>query len=167
MNKRKVIFIIASLAWMIMIYSFSSRNGVESTGDSNQIGMLIGKTLIPSFEKWDEGKQQQFAERIDYPIRKTAHAMEYAVLGLFLTLAYVDINNMTRWKRFIPWILGTVYAMTDEFHQLFVPGRSGRVTDVLIDSTGVMIGVLVTYWFVSTICRKRKNRLKGENVKLK
>ena len=40
--------------------------------------------------------------------------------------------------------MGSAYAATDEFHQLFVPGRSGQMTDVMIDSVGCLIGCLVT-----------------------
>lgn len=157
MNRRRIFFIIASLMWMIMIFCFSSRTGVESTGDSNRIGMLIGKTIVPGFEQWGEGKQQQFAEQIDYPIRKTAHAMEYAVLGIFLTCAYVDINTISRRKWFIPWLIGTVYAVSDEFHQLFVPGRSGQVTDVLLDSSGVLVGVLCTCFIIKLVKKRSGN----------
>ena len=143
----KNIFRTLTIIWMIIIFSFSARTGVDSTGDSHNVGMFIGNVLIHDFDEWSEVKQTSFAEKIDYPIRKTAHASEYAVLGIFLVGAVFCLKygkvRLSRYKT--AWILGTVYAASDEIHQLFVPGRSGRVTDVMIDSMGVFIGVIVCY----------------------
>ena len=41
------------------------------------------------------------------------------------------------------WGISTAYAATDEFHQIFVPGRAGMVTDVMIDSSGALAGILL------------------------
>ena len=108
--------------------------------------------------------QDRFAEKVDYPIRKAAHASEYAVLGLLTAGAYMaggaaDAGNGSDKKKtnirnskkrtsisrgiLIPWVISTAYAATDEMHQLFVPGRSGQVSDVLLDSAGAMAGLAV------------------------
>ena len=52
-------------------------------------------------------------------------------------------NCSGRWVMLISWLCGTLYAMTDEFHQLFVPGRSGEIRDVCLDSAGVLVGVFI------------------------
>jgi VanZ family protein len=71
----------------------------------------------------------------DLVLRKTAHAAEFAVLGLLLARAV---------GRELPaLLLGIVYAVTDEVHQSFVPGRLGSVWDVLLDSVGVAFGVFL------------------------
>ena len=80
---RRKLFIIFTLIWMAFIFSFSSRSGDVSSQDSNHVGMIIGEVFIPGFEQWNDTKQDDFADAIDHPIRKTAHAMEYAVLGFF------------------------------------------------------------------------------------
>ena len=63
----------------------------------------------------------------------------------------------------VPWAAGTFYAGTDEFHQLFVPGRSGQITDVILDSCGVLTGVLVMglfFWWL----KQREQKKKGIEV---
>jgi VanZ family protein len=71
----------------------------------------------------------------DLVLRKTAHAAEFAVLGLLLARAL---------GRELPTLLlGIAYAVTDEVHQAFVPGRQGSVWDVLLDSIGVALGILL------------------------
>ena len=83
-------------------------------------------------------------------IRKTAHFLEYLILGfsLYLTVDGYrqtgrEVTGRDTWAKqmILPWTIGTFYAMTDEFHQRFVPGRSCQATDVLIDACGVACGV--------------------------
>ena len=93
---------------------------------------------------WSEDKQGQFAEKIDFPVRKCAHASEYAVLGiLILGTAYSFSEDRGRKIILLCWCVGTAYAGTDEFHQLFVPGRSCQFRDVCIDSAGVLTGLIL------------------------
>ena len=69
----------------------------------------------------------------DLALRKLAHAAEYAVLGALLVRAL---------RRPLPaWGLAVLYAVTDELHQTFVPGRRGAPLDVAIDAAGAAIGV--------------------------
>ena len=72
-------------------------------------------------------------------VRKAAHMSEYAVLAILLGLTIREYKKE-------PWLLlalaaTAAYAATDEFHQLFVPGRSGQLKDVLIDTAGGAIGL--------------------------
>ena len=71
----------------------------------------------------------------DLVLRKLAHAAEFAVLGLLLVRALR--------RPLLAFWLGTVYAVTDELHQSFVPGRVGSPLDVAIDAAGVAVGVAV------------------------
>ena len=99
-------------------------------------------------------------------MRKTAHATEYAILGLLAAGVYLpgslkqkNEKELTEKKEsgrymnggateicrelLIPWAIAAAYAATDEFHQLFVPGRSGQFSDVVLDSAGVLAGLLI------------------------
>jgi hypothetical protein len=69
----------------------------------------------------------------DLVLRKLAHAAEFAILGLLLVRA-LERAAVSFW-------LGAAYAVTDEIHQAFVPGRQGSPLDVAIDTAGVAIGV--------------------------
>jgi hypothetical protein len=71
----------------------------------------------------------------DLALRKIAHAAEYAVLGVLLLRAIGREAPAAA--------LGIAYAVTDEMHQAFVPGRQGAPLDVLIDAVGVIVGVYV------------------------
>ncbi len=71
----------------------------------------------------------------DLALRKIAHALEYAVLGALLLRAL---------GRELPAAaVGIAYAVTDEVHQAFVPGRHGAPVDVLVDAVGVLLGVYI------------------------
>jgi VanZ family protein len=71
----------------------------------------------------------------DLVLRKLAHAAEYAVLGALLVRATA--------KAGLAMVLGTIYAVSDEVHQAFVPGRMGSVLDVILDAVGVVCGVVL------------------------
>ena len=152
---RKRLFLFLAILWMVVIFYYSSKTAVESTQDSMAVGMAIGRLFVADYDELPQSEQYNIAKSIEHPIRKTTHAMEYAVLGVLLTLGlYTDRENMLKshfWRRNVlcPWIIATLYACTDECHQLFVSGRSGQVTDVCIDSGGAMFGVVcVVFWIV-------------------
>ena len=105
--------------------------------------MLIGKAVIKEYKEWPGKRQAAFAAKIDYPVRKAAHASEYALLGILLTGAIMDIRKPWKRQLLACFLIGAAYAASDEFHQLFVPGRSGQIRDVMIDSAGVAAGIIL------------------------
>ena len=139
MKKCKKIFTLMAILWMAAIFFFSSRNADESTAQSNRAGMLAGHLFVRDFDSWTEQEQLDFARKIDHPVRKTAHASEYALLGMLL---FGAMTGTRRRRMCYAWLATACYAATDEFHQLFVPGRSGQFTDVCIDSGGAVVGIL-------------------------
>ena len=149
----KIILPFLTVCWMVVIFCFSAAPAPKSSEMSYTVGIQIGKAVVSDFDAWSTEKQNAFAEKIEYPIRKTAHATEYAILGMFvLGTAYVyGIGGKT--ARRYAWIWATIYAATDEFHQLFVPGRSGQVRDVVLDSAGAFAGILI-FGGVLRLCRR-------------
>jgi VanZ family protein len=75
-------------------------------------------------------------------VSKLAHVAEYGILGGLIQWAR-GAQARHAWR---PWLAATVYAATDEFHQLFVPGRTARVTDVMIDAAGAAAGIAIALW---------------------
>ncbi|MGH3065729.1 MAG: VanZ family protein [Gaiellaceae bacterium] len=71
----------------------------------------------------------------DLALRKLAHTAEYAVLAALLMRA----TGRSR----LAFVLGTLYAVSDEIHQAFVPGRMGAPLDVAIDTLGVACGIVL------------------------
>ena len=78
-------------------------------------------------------------ERGEYFVRKLAHFSEFAALGFCLCW----LAGMLAKPWFFPLFTGCAVAITDECIQYFTPGRVCALTDMLIDSTGVLAGVLV------------------------
>jgi len=79
------------------------------------------------------------ADSAGFAVRKCAHFTEYLVLGGSAMLMFSEV----RLSGLLAWAVGAAYAVTDEFHQLFVAGRSCEVRDMCIDAAGVLCGVLV------------------------
>ena len=71
----------------------------------------------------------------DLVLRKLAHAAEYGVLGALLLRATARPR--------VAVVLGSLYAVSDELHQSFVPGRAGSPLDVALDAVGVAIGIVL------------------------
>ena len=87
---------------------------------------------------------------LSFSVRKCAHFTEYLLLGvsLYATVREYDPVRLERSEQLrrtalISWGIGALYALTDEVHQAFVPGRSCEIRDMLIDSCGVAAGVLI------------------------
>lgn len=134
------LFGMLAVVWMAVIFFFSSQPAQQSTDTSHWAGRMIGNIIIRDFEQWSQEEQGNFTEKIDLVVRKTAHAMEYAFL-CFLIFMTFHSRGLSGIRCFgIALLMTTGYAVTDEIHQLFVPGRSGRMVDVLIDSAGAVVG---------------------------
>lgn len=139
----KILLPVLTVCWMMVIFWFSAAPAPESSEMSYTVGIQIGKIAVADFDAWTTEKQNAFAEKIEYPIRKMAHATEYAILGMLMSGAVYAYSVCGKKVIRYAWILATIYAATDEFHQLFVPGRSGQFRDVLLDSTGAAVGILI------------------------
>lgn len=107
---------------------------------SLRFGMSICRMVVPHFEDKTVEQQETMARRIEFPVRKAAHMTEYAILALLL-LGMITKDRITRKQLLSVICLVAAYAATDEYHQLFVPGRSGQVRDVVIDTVGGTLGL--------------------------
>lgn len=139
------IFMVLTIAWMTVIFMFSAKDADTSTVTSYKVGRTIGRLFVPGFEQMPEDEQTAFAARIDKPVRKTAHACEYAVLGFLAMGTFIGYDTERYYKSrktlfLISAALCILYAVSDEVHQYFVPGRACRFMDMCIDSAGVLVG---------------------------
>ena len=132
MAKKKEIIIswMLLVIWMIFIFIMSSFNGNISSNQSGSIADLI-------YNLFDISD----TEKVSLIVRKCAHVSEFFILGI-LVINLISKYNV-KYSYLISFIVCVLYASSDEFHQLFVPGRSGQVTDVLIDLIGVVLGLSI------------------------
>ena len=140
------------LAWMAVIFLRSAKPADESTMESNFVGGIIGRIFVPDFEERSQEEQQAFIDSIEHVVRKTAHAAEYALLGLLAAGMFYEKGDRREWIH--AFALCLAWAASDELHQLFVPGRSGMVTDVVIDGAGSLAGIALT-WIIFRCIRGR------------
>lgn len=168
--KKKIgyrIVLVFTVLCMAGIFLFSSKPSDESSEMSHEVGLFLCRILIPDFEDWTMEDQNALADRINFPVRKTAHATEYAVLGMLIfgTLLLGDWNVSAIRKLRAAVMLGAAYAVTDEIHQIFVPGRACKMTDVLIDTAGVAVGAFLI--IALTKIKKKENMPKKKREKSK
>lgn len=83
------------------------------------------------------------ADLLTILVRKAAHISAYFVLGILLFNLLKEYGLAVKKMIFVSIAVAMLYACTDEIHQMFVPGRSGEVRDVLIDTAGAAVGVAV------------------------
>ena len=152
----KILKIILIIIWMITVFCFSGQKGTDSGDTSRSFTVVIIQILTGKKLALDD----PFIEGIQLFIRKLAHFTVYAIGG-FLIMNYAYTTKMVRKNQIICSIgLGGIYAITDEIHQLFVPGRSGNIIDAGIDTLDVITGVLA-YLVLRKIVRALINKFKA------
>ncbi|MCR5704582.1 MAG: VanZ family protein [Eubacterium sp.] len=159
----RVILLCLSIWWMITIFDFSAATARESSSLSDGITKKIVEIIEPDFSNLSEKQQEELFDRVSFFVRKTGHFGEYAILGLFIggflltfEMIYQNIKNILISEGF-----GVLYAITDEFHQGFVDGRSPQVRDVVIDSTGFLLALLFIIFLITSHQRMRKNNFEA------
>lgn len=151
--KKRILWVLIIL-WMILIFLFSSQNSEDSS--------KLSRGFLRNFILWflPENIDGDTVDFLEYIVRKCAHMTEYAVLGIliFIQLRLYQVFE-SEWKKICAAVfLVMLYAATDEFHQLFVGGRSGQITDVLIDTCGGTAGAFIIYFIYKfKDFRKTKN----------
>ena len=163
MSRKAKIHLAFSIAVMALIFIHSAMPSDLSSAESGLIVDFLMKRFAVLF-----GNDPQAASFI---VRKCAHFLEYTLLGFSFSLTASDYRNpcdgdasgkldsrdaakytlrsaetsgsIDIAAKLISWAFGTLYAVTDEFHQMFVPGRSCEIRDMCIDSCGVATGVLI------------------------
>ena len=140
---KKIIKIILVLLCMITIFSFSSDTAEESTEKSDGLIVRISEFLVG--HKLSEEERQEKIDRYVVLIRKTAHLTIYLILGFLLLSLVKEYRQVDIKAILIALLIAILYACSDEIHQLFVPGRSGELLDILIDTIGSSLGILFYY----------------------
>jgi len=140
----------AVLATAVMIFAFSAQTADESAQLSGTVVEQVLEVLGV------EDPPEETVSLLDTLARKSGHFLEYMLLGFWAMLLAGSYD--LRYRAAIAWGGSTLYAVTDELHQLGVEGRAGMFTDVLIDSGGVLAGVLAAMLLVRFLGRIHRKR---------
>ena len=141
------------LGLMGTIFAFSTQGGDASSDTSAPITRLALSVVRADYDTLPEPEKKETYDTVDFVVRKCAHFSEYALLGLLAAL--LTHSYGVRRGRLTAWLVGTLYAASDELHQLFVSARSAMWQDVALDSVGVLTGVLLAYLLVRRIGKRR------------
>lgn len=160
MIRRTICFFLA-LIWMVIIFAFSAQPSDESTQTSLAVGTMICRIIVPGYENLPLEEQRQMADNIEFPVRKTAHATEYALLSILFFGALVKDAKAKKKTGLLAIGFTTIYAISDEIHQWFIPGRNCHIRDVLIDTAGAVLGIAII-WLILYLNQWLKNRSKKD-----
>lgn len=148
---RKIWRRVALLGWMAVIFVFSSQNAEQS-------GELSDGLLFDILNFLNIHANGEWVEFLTVFIRKAAHFSIYALLGaLAYNLVSKDFGKRGNGGFLISSGICFLYAVSDEIHQLFVPGRSCSPWDVLLDLLGAVVGIWIWMCLDYFVSRRRKN----------
>lgn len=124
--------------WMALIFFFSSQVSNDSTATTNIVINILYKIYCMFVSPPKD--LLTFTEMVFKPVRKIAHFSEFAILGV---LVYINVKDFKNNKTILlSCLISLIYAISDEIHQIFVPGRACTLIDVLIDFSGSLVGIL-------------------------
>ena len=146
---------LAVAAWMVVIFLFSAQTGNDSGDTSGTIVRWFLGLIYPGFDAFAEVRQAEILEFWHTLIRKGAHFTEYAVLAVLVANAIRPYTLPVRPKWLLPIGFSALYAVTDEIHQYFVPGRACSAVDVGIDTCGAIFGTGVFMLVVFLVSRRK------------
>ena len=172
----KKITILLCVIWMGFIFFMSSNNGKISHEQSTKVVSIIENTKEkienntesanktennitkenPKKEEVVTKAQGEKLDSLDHLVRKNAHGFLYMTLAVLVSSTLFSFRK--KGKDAIVYILFICqfYAVTDEFHQSFVPGRTSMVSDVLVDLLGAIIGIAIFYLYYYKVHMKLK-----------
>lgn len=124
------------IVWMGVIFYLSHQSASTSSELSTGITVIIVdfiQQIVPLMQYKTSG--------FTFIVRKGAHLFAYFILGFLVIRAILKSVGLNVFNATIALLICVLYAISDEVHQLFIPGRSGEVRDVLIDSVGAILGI--------------------------
>ena len=157
---KRAISLVLCLLWMGFIFYNSTKSGDVSNAKSYN---MLNKARSEYRQAEGEAKKQYSSlpknareEKLNLIVRKNAHAFEYCVLGILVSIALFQFGLRGRGAIVYIMFICLFYAVLDEFHQIYVPGRTSNVRDVLIDFAGALIGMGFFYLVNDKFINRKK-----------
>ncbi|WP_188206809.1 VanZ family protein [Alkalibacillus aidingensis] len=138
------------LVWMGLIFYLSHQPATESS----ELSRGITETIVKTIESVAPSTEFNIAN-FNHLVRKNAHFFAYLVLGVLVIYA-LKRSEVSGIRAIVTaLVICILYAISDEVHQLFIPGRSGEIRDVIIDSAGSSVGIALIM-FIDRLVRRKK-----------
>lgn len=151
----RIISLILLIGWMGLIFYLSHQNANDSSGMSGGLIKRFVSFFLPNI---GADKLADIVSSLQFIVRKTAHFSLYAILGILSFSHFATYSQMTLvLKNVLSILVPVLYAISDEYHQTYIAGRSGELRDVLIDSLGAVTGILLVL-IVSRIIKAIKKK---------
>lgn len=141
-NKKKLLSWTILIFWLVLIFCLSS----QPVHKSNGLSKKITKVIVKIIEKVNPSIDLNMG-RTNHYIRKSAHFFSYMILSILLMNIFKIMKVEGVEKIFLTLLICIIWAITDEIHQLFVPGRGGQLKDVFIDTGGSILGIFINRLF--------------------
>ncbi|MBP5295678.1 MAG: VanZ family protein [Lachnospiraceae bacterium] len=142
-NPWRWIFLGTVILWMGFIFWMSALPAIESQSESDALTLFFQRLFFRNWEALPEKEYLEAMGHLAFFIRKAAHFSEFALLGMCLSLFFTTFETGFVRRFLLSLLIGVLYAVSDEIHQIFVETRDGTVFDVCIDSAGVLLGCLL------------------------
>ena len=138
----RIIVLLLLIGTFFIIFRFSSQNGTQSKGISTKVTEVILEKSS-KYNQLDNKEKKKVFNRANAVIRKIAHFSIYTLVGLLLMGIMTRTKLKDKRRILITVVIGIIYATLDEFHQSFSPGRTPKITDIYVDTLGVILGILL------------------------
>lgn len=163
---KKIIIIILC----IFCFAFIFYNSTKPGDVSNEKSYSILNKIRAEYRQLDGEEKLEYnqlpsgnrEEKLNLILRKYAHAFEYCMLSIIVCIILGEFGLKGKNAIIYIMFICLLYAVLDEFHQLYVPGRTSSVRDVLIDFLGALIGMGFYYLVRHLFANKLRN--KGANI---
>lgn len=132
----------------LTIFNFSSQDGQTSGSLSRKVARKI-VNVFPYTKNLSENTKNKIVEKSQPIIRKGAHFSIYTLVGILIMNFISTYKIHLKYKFLISTLVGLLYAISDEIHQSFTPGRTPSAIDVGIDTCGVFLGIILVLIVIS------------------
>ena len=140
----RILLIAVMLSDMAFIFFNSHQTATESSSASQSVTEKVVEVIVPNYEKMDEEEKKETVNAFDSVVREAAHLLQFVPMGFACYLLLCTMQKLSLHRYLNPIItltLGVAYALSDEIHQIFTPGRVFDAFDIMMDSIGVTVGI--------------------------
>lgn len=151
----------AVFLWLFVIFSFSREDAGKSSGTSASVIDKVATVTVEEYKDYTPPQKIEFIESWQHTVRKAAHFTEFFILGVLTFAALLTLPLKSGGRLAFSSLFCLLCAFFDELSQTFSLGRSMQVTDMLIDFSGAVLGIIIIRLFtllVQSVKNKRANK---------